>query len=116
MMESENFVRAHLRKIRVSPRKLNLLAQAIRGKKVEHALKFLRFSRKRVALDVYKTLRSAVANAENNHHLDVDNLFVKEAYVGKSIVLKRFHARGRGRGNTIHKPFSHLSLLVAQEQ
>ena len=113
-MSIENCASAHLRKIRVSPRKLNLVAQAIRGKQVVDALNFLKFSQKRIAVEVYKTLKSAIANAENNHSLDIDLLIVKEAYVGKSLTLKRFHARGRGRGNTIHKPFSHLSLTVAE--
>jgi large subunit ribosomal protein L22 len=106
---------AHLKKIRVSPRKISLVVQAIRGKRVGQALNFLRFSQKRIALEVEKTLRSAIANAENNHGLDVDALYVKEALVGKSMTLKRFHARAKGRGASIMKRFSNLSIIVAEE-
>src|ERR1700728_3684943 len=90
--------------IRVSPRKLNLVAQSIRGKRVEHALNVLNFSRKRIALNVKKVLQSAIANAENNHDLDVDDLVVTEAHVGKALVIKRFSPRGRGRMGRIFKP------------
>lgn len=100
--------------LRVSPRKLNLVAALIRGKPVESALADLEFSRKRIAGDVKKCLESAIANAENNHDLDVDDLIVAEAHVGKAIVLKRFHARARGRGARIEKPFSHLTIVVRQ--
>ena len=100
--------------IRVSPQKLNLVAQMIRGKKVATALADLEFSRKRIALDVRKCLESAIANAENNHDLDVDDLIVAEAHVGKSIVIKRFHARARGRASGINKPFSHLTIVVRE--
>ncbi len=93
----ENEAKAVARMLRVSPQKLNLVAQLIRGKKVSTALADLQFSRKRIAVDVRKCLESAIANAENNHDLDVDDLVVKEAYVGKALVLKRFHARARGR-------------------
>lgn len=110
----DNEARAVLRTIRVSPQKLNLVAATIRGKKVSHALSELEFSRKRIAGTVKKTLESAVANAENNHDLDVDALVVAEAYVGKSIVMKRFHARGRGRANRILKPFSNLTIVVRE--
>ena len=110
----ENEARAVTRTIRVSPQKLNLVAAAIRGKKVQTALADLEFSRKRIAGTVKKTLESAVANAENNHDLDVDNLIVAEAYVGKSIVMKRFHVRGRGRGTRILRPFSHLTIVVRE--
>ena len=100
--------------IRVSPRKLNLVAQSIRGKRAEHALNVLTFSRKRIALNVKKVLQSAIANAENNHDLDVDDLVVKEASVGKNMVLKRFHARARGRGAGIEKPFSQITIVVEE--
>ena len=110
----ENEARAVTRTIRVSPQKLNLVAAAIRGKKVQTALADLEFSRKRIAGTVKKTLESAIANAENNHDLDVDNLIVAEAYVGKSIVMKRFHVRGRGRGTRILRPFSHLTIVVRE--
>ncbi|UIJ73827.1 50S ribosomal protein L22 [Aurantimonas sp. HBX-1] len=110
----ENEARAVARTIRVSPQKLNLVAQLIRGKKVEAALADLTFSRKRIAETVKKTLESAIANAENNHDLDVDALIVAEAYVGKSITMKRFHARGRGRASRVEKPFSHLTIVVRE--
>lgn len=110
----DNEAKAVARTIRVSPQKLNLVAQMIRGKKVESALADLTFSRKRIAETVLKTLQSAVANAENNHDLDVDALFVAEAYVGKSITMKRFHARGRGRASRVEKPFSHLTIVVRE--
>jgi large subunit ribosomal protein L22 len=102
------------RTIRTSPRKLNLVAQSIRGKTAEQALNELTFSPKRVAKDVKKVLQSAIANAENNHDLDVDELFVSEATVGKNLVLKRFHARARGRGARIEKPFSQVTIIVEQ--
>lgn len=111
---ADNEARAVLRTIRVSPQKLNLVAQLIRGKKVASALADLEFSRKRISGTVRKTLESAVANAENNHGLDVDSLVVSEAFVGKSIVMKRFHARGRGRASRIHKPFSNLTIVVRE--
>jgi large subunit ribosomal protein L22 len=110
----DNEAQAVARTIRVSPQKLNLVAALIRGKKVERALADLEFSRKRIAGTVRKTLESAIANAENNHDLDVDSLIVAEAYVGKSIVMKRFHARGRGRASRIEKPFSHLTIVVRE--
>jgi len=103
-----------LRTVRVSTQKLNLVAGLIRGKKVQTALADLTFSRKRIAVSVKKVLESAIANAENNHGLDVDSLVVAEAHVGKSIVMKRFHARGRGRANRIEKPFSHLTIVVRE--
>ena len=112
----ENEAKAVTRTIRVSPQKLNLVAALIRGKKVQTALADLTFSRKRIAGTVKKTLESAVANAENNHDLDVDNLIVAEAYVGKSIVMKRFHVRGRGRASQILRPFSHLTIVVREIQ
>jgi large subunit ribosomal protein L22 len=102
------------RMLRVSPQKLNLVAQLIRGKKVASALADLQFSRKRIAKDVRKCLESAIANAENNHDLDVDELVVAEAHVGKALVIKRFTPRGRGRVGKIMKPFSHLTIVVRQ--
>ncbi len=110
----DNEAKAVARMIRVSPQKLNLVAQLIRGKKVSTALADLEFSRKRIARDVRKCLESAIANAENNHNLDVDDLVVKEAYVGKALVLKRFHARARGRGARIEKPFANLTIVVRE--
>jgi large subunit ribosomal protein L22 len=110
----DNEARAVTRLMRVSPQKLNLLAQLIRGKKVERALADLTFSRKRVAKDIKKTLESAIANAENNHDLDVDALVVAEAYVGKSLVMKRIRARARGRAARIEKPFSQITVVLRQ--
>ncbi|MDI9313441.1 MAG: 50S ribosomal protein L22 [Hydrotalea sp.] len=101
------------RNLRVAPRKLNLLAGMIRGKKVAEALRALTFSQKMAADPVKKTLASAIANAENNHNLDVDSLVVKEAFVGQGLMLKRFHTRARGRGVRIEKFFSHLTVVVA---
>jgi large subunit ribosomal protein L22 len=112
----ENEAKAVLRMVRISPQKLNLVAQLIRGKKVSAALADLEFSRKRISKDVKKCLESAIANAENNHDLDVDDLVVKEAFVGKALVLKRFHARARGRGARILKPFSNLTIVVREVQ
>ncbi len=103
------------RGIRTSPRKLNLVAQTIRGKRVEAALAELSFSPRRVAHEVKKVLESAIANAENNHDLDVDDLVVTEASVGKNMVLKRFHARARGRGASIEKPFSQITIVVEEK-
>ena len=111
---AENEARAKLRMIRISPQKLNLVAEMIRGKKVERALNDLEFSRKRIAKDVKKVLESAIANAENNHGLDIDSLIVSEAYVGKNLVMKRFAARARGRGARIMKPFSELTIVVRE--
>ena len=110
----ENEAKAVCRMLRVSPQKLNLLAQLIRGKKVETALADLEFSRKRIALDVRKTLESAIANAENNHDLDVDELVVAEAHVGKALVMKRFSPRARGRAGRIEKPFANLTIVVRE--
>jgi large subunit ribosomal protein L22 len=112
----DNEAQAVARTLRVSPQKLNLVAQLIRGKKVEKALADLTFSRKRIAKDVKKTLQSAIANAENNHSLDVDQLIVAEAYVGKNLVMKRFHPRARGRMGRIVKPFSQLTVVVREVQ
>ena len=110
----ENEAKAITKNLRISPQKLNLVAETIRGKKVEKAMAELTFSRKRIALDVKKTLQSAIANAENNHGLDVDSLIVSEAYVGKNMVMKRWKARARGRIGRILKPFSQLTVVVRE--
>jgi large subunit ribosomal protein L22 len=111
---ADNEARAVNRMLRISPQKLNLVAETIRGKKVGRALADLSFSRKRIAGDVKKTLEAAVANAENNHDLDVDDLVVAEAYVGKNMVLKRGRPRARGRYGRIVKPFSQITIVVRQ--
>jgi large subunit ribosomal protein L22 len=111
---AENEAKAVARMLRISPQKLNLVAQLIRGKKVQTALADLEFSRKRIAKDVRKCLQSAIANAENNHDLDIDDLVVSQAHVGKGLVIKRFVPRGRGRSGKILKPFSHLTIVVRQ--
>jgi len=111
---SETEARAVVRNLRVSPQKLNLVAQLIRGKKVDVALADLEFSRKRIAQDVRKCVMSAVANAENNHSLDVNELVVTQAHVGKNLVMRRFHARGRGRMSPIEKPFAQLTVVVKE--
>jgi large subunit ribosomal protein L22 len=110
----DNEAQAVLHMVRTSPRKLNLVAALIRGKKVSVALADLEFSRKRIAGSVRKTLQSAIANAENNHQLDVDNLVVAEAHVGKALVMKRFNPRARGRVGKILKPFSNLTVVVRE--
>jgi len=104
------------RNIRTSPQKLNLVAQSIRGLEVSKAIASLSFSRKRISVDVKKVLQSAIANAENNHSLDVDKLYIKEAYVGKAIVMKRLRARARGRAARVLKPFSHLTIIVHEKE
>jgi large subunit ribosomal protein L22 len=109
-------VRAASTRLRVSPIKLNIVAQAIRGAHVSNALKQLTFMNKRIAQDVKKTLQSAIANAENNHNLDVDRLVVAEAYVGKSLVMKRIHSRARGRAARILKPFSSITIVLKEEK
>ncbi|MBE7731902.1 50S ribosomal protein L22 [Devosia faecipullorum] len=110
----DNEAKAVLRMLRISPQKLNLVAQLIRGKKVERALADLEFSHKRISGQVTKVLESAIANAENNHGLDTDALVVAEAFVGNSLVMKRFMARGRGKSARVEKPFSHLTIIVRQ--
>ena len=111
---ADNEARAVLRTIRISPQKLNLVAASIRGLPVQKALNELEFSRKRIAGDVRKVLYSAVSNAENNHNLDIDNLVVAEAFVGKNLVMKRFAARARGRASRIEKPFSEITIVVRE--
>ena len=112
--EADNEAKAVVRNLRVSPQKLNLVAQLIRGKKASSALADLEFSRKRIARDVKKGLESAIANAENNHDLDVDDLVVSQAFVGKSMVMKRFSPRARGRAGRIVKAFSNITIVVRQ--
>ena len=107
---------ATTKNLKISMQKLNLVAAMIRGKKVEKAMNDLQFSRKRIAQDVLKTLKAAVANAENNHNLDIDELYVNEAYVGKNLVLKRWKARARGRVGRIKKPFSQITVVVKQQE
>lgn len=109
-----NEAKAVIRRLRISPRKLGLVAGLIRGMNVGSALTQLTFSNKRIANDVKKALQSAIANAENNHNLNVDSLYIKEAYVGKNLVMKRFHTRGRGKSAGIKKPFSNLTLIVSE--
>ena len=113
---SDTQARAVGRAIRTSPRKLNLVAQSIRGQTAESALATLTFSPKRIARAVKKVLESAIANAENNHDLDVDDLVVTEASVGRNLVMKRFHARARGRGARIEKPFSQVTIVVEEKK
>ena len=113
---AENEARAVARNLRVSPQKLNLVAGLIRGKKVNQALADLEFSRRRIAGDVRKCVMSAVANAENNHGLDIDDLVIAEAWVGKNLLMKRFHARGRGRSAMVMKPFSQITVVVREEK
>ena len=110
----EGMALATTKNLKISTQKLNLVAAMIRGKKVDKAINDLQFSRKRIAQDVLKTLKSAIANAENNHNLDIDELYVNEAYVGKNLVLKRWKPRARGRVGRIQKPFSQLTVVVKQ--
>ena len=113
---ADNQAQSVLRNLRISPQKLNLVATMIRGMDANKALAALSFSRRRIANDVKKALQSAVANAENNHSLDVDRLYVKEAHVGKGLVMKRFKARARGRGSRILKPYSNLTIIVSEKE
>ena len=115
MIKNKNIVKAINRNVRCSPRKINLLLKNIRGKKADIAIRDLSFARQRIALDIKKTVRAAVANAENNNQYDIDNLFVEEAYVGKSIVLKRFRARAKGRASAIKKPFSNVTIILSEK-
>ena len=113
--EKDNEAKVILKNLRISPQKLNLVLGMIRRKKADVALSKLQFSKKRISKDVEKALKSVISNAENNHSLDIDKLYVKEAFVGKGIVMKRFHARARGRGARILKPFSHLTIILSEE-
>ena len=114
MANSKNTVKAINKNLRSSPRKVNILLKNIRGKKVDLAIRDLSFARQRIAFDIKKTVQSAVANAENNNQFDIDNLYIKEAYVGKSIVLKRFRARAKGRASGINKPYSNLTIILSE--
>ena len=114
--EADNEAKVVIKNIRVSPQKLNLVAQMIRKETASKAISILQFSKKRISNIVEKALRSAIANAENNHSLDIDKLIVKEVFVGKGLVMKRFHARARGRGARIIKPFSHLTILLSEQE
>lgn len=111
-----NEAKAVINRIRISPQKLNLVASLIRGMDVNGALTQLSFSSKRIAGDVKKALQSAIANAENNHNLNVDSLYVKEAYVGKNLVMKRMHTRGRGKSARVFRPFANLTLIVREKE
>mgnify|MGYP003313963123 CR=1 FL=1 len=113
---ADNEAMAYSKHMRVSAQKLNLVASLIRGLDCEKAISELTFSKRRIAQDVKKVLESAIANAENNYQYDIDKLIVKEAYVGKGLVMKRFHARARGRGARIIKPFSHLTILLSEQE
>ena len=114
MPKNENIVKAINKNVRSSPRKINLLLKNIRGKKADTVLRDLSFARQRIARDIKKTVQSAIANAENNNQYDIDNLYIKEAYVGKSIVLKRFRARAKGRASGIRKPYSNLTIVLSE--
>ena len=115
MPRNKNTVRAINRNVRSSPRKVNLLLKNIRGKKADVAIRDLSFARQRIAFDVKKTVQSAIANAENNNQYDIDNLYITEAYVGKSIVLKRFRARAKGRASPIKKPYSNITIVLSEK-
>ena len=106
-------IKAINKNVRTSPRKLSLVLNFIKGKKADTALRDLEFSRKRIAKDVSKTVKSAISNAENNYQYDIDNLFIKEAYVGKSLVMKRFRPRAKGRASPIKKPFSRITIILS---
>ena len=114
MQRNKNIVKSINRNVRSSPRKLNLLLRNIRGKKADIALRDLSFAKQRIALDIKKTVQSAIANAENNNQYDIDNLYIKEAYVGKGLVLKRFRARAKGRASAIKKPYANLTIILSE--
>ena len=114
MEKNKNIVKAINRNVRSSPRKINILLKNIRGKKADMAIRDLSFARQRVAFEVKKTVQSAIANAENNNQFDIDNLYIKEAYVGKSLVLKRFRARAKGRASGIKKRYSNLTIILTE--
>ena len=116
MQKNSSLVKAVNKNVRSSPRKISLVLDFIKGKKADVALKDLAFTRKRIAHDVSKTVKSAVAYAENNHQYDIDNLFVKEAYVGKSLVMKRFRPRAKGRASPIKKPFSRITIVLEEKK
>ena len=114
MQKNKNIVKAINKNVRSSPRKINNLLKNIRGKKADLAIRDLSFARQRIAFEIKKTLQSAIANAENNNQYDIDNLYIKEAYVGKSIVLKRFRPRAKGRASGIKKPFANLTIILSE--
>ena len=114
MQKNKNIVKSINRNVRSSPRKVNMLLRSIRGKKVDVAIRDLSFARQRIAFDIRKTVQSAIANAENNNQYNIDNLYVEEAYVGKSIVLKRFRARAKGRASGIKKPYSNITIILSE--
>ncbi len=116
MQKNNMIVKAINKNVRSSPRKLSLVLNFIKGKKADLALRDLEFTRKKVAEDVSKTVKSAISNAENNHQYDIDNLFIKEAYVGKSIVMKRFRPRAKGRASPIKKPFSRITIVLEEKK
>jgi|TARA_B100000575_G_C23066318_1_gene613965 large subunit ribosomal protein L22 len=116
MDKNTNIVKAINKNVRTSPRKLALVCNFIKGKKADIALRDLEFSRKRIAKDVSKTVKSAISNAENNYQFDIDNLFVKEAFVGKSLVMKRFRPRAKGRASPIKKPFSRITIILEEKK
>ena len=116
MEKNNNLIKAINKNVRSSPRKVALVLDHIRGKKADVALRDLEFTRKKIALDVSKTVKSAIANAENNFQYDIDNLFVKEAYVGKSLVMKRFRPRAKGRASPIKKPFSRITIVLEEKK
>ena len=115
MQKNKNIVKAINKNVRSSPRKINNLLKNIRGKKADLAIRDLSFARQRIAFDIKKTLQSAIANAENNNQFDIDNLYIKEAYVGKSIVLKRFRPRAKGRASAIKKPYANLTIILSEK-
>ena len=116
MQKNNSLIKAVNKNVRCSPRKLSLVCNFIKGKKADLALRDLEFSRKRIAKDVSKTVKSAISNAENNNQFDIDNLFVKEAYVGKSLVMKRFRPRAKGRASAIKKPFSRITIVLEEKK
>tara|TARA_B100001123_G_C14982523_1_gene896232 strand:+ start:216 stop:593 length:378 start_codon:yes stop_codon:yes gene_type:complete len=116
MQKNNNIVKAINKNVRSSSRKIAIILNHIRGKKADVAIRDLDFTRKKVALDVSKTVKSAIANAENNYQYDIDNLFVKEAYVGKSLVMKRFRPRAKGRASGIKKPFSRITIILEEKK
>ena len=116
MQKNNNIIKAINKNVRSSSRKIAIILNHIRGKKADVAIRDLDFTRKKVALDVSKTVKSAIANAENNYQYDIDNLFVKEAYVGKSLVMKRFRPRAKGRASGIKKPFSRITIVLEEKR
>jgi len=115
-MQKNNLIKAINKNVRSGARKANLLLKFIKGKKADIAMRDLEFTRKKVAHDIKKTVRSAVANAENNYQYDIDNLYIKEAYAGKSIVMKRFRPRAKGRAAPIKKPYSNLTIILTENK